>query len=554
MDQVCTQCGSPFEITKSDEDFYSQISVPHPKRCPDCRFMRRLTERNTLKLYKRKCDLTGKDLISPYHPDHVFPVYASDVWWSDKWDSLEYGMDFDFERPFFEQYNELLNKVPHQGQFVMTDTMQNSDYTNCAGYCKNCYLIAEADYDEDCYYSNRLFYNTSMVDCSNCYESELCYECINCIKCNNIKFSEYCQTCSDSFFLKNCIGCQNCIGCMNQRQKKFMIFNEQFSKEEYEKRKSELKLNTIDGIVEMRKKADDFFITQIQKPIQNEHNENCTGNHLYDSKNSFECFDCKDMEDCKYCARVFSAKTSMDYTAWGDDSELMYECACSGNNGYNLKFCTTCMINNSNLEYCGHCVKCENCFGCVGLNRQKFCILNKQYAEEEYKELKEKIVENMKQSGEYGEYFPKELCPYAFNETLAMEYFPLTKEEALEKGYKWRDKIYEVPEVEKIIPADSLPQTIAEVPDDILNWAVKCKESGRPFKIIKQELDYYRANDIPIPSFHFSVRYDRRNERRAGSKLFKRTCSNDGEEFWTNFGEDDPEKVYCEECYLKEVY
>ena len=40
----------------------------------------------------------------------------------------------------------------------------------------------------------------------------------------------------------------------------------------------------------------------------------------------------------------------------------------------------------------------------------------------------------------YGEFFPSELSPFCYNETIAQEYFPLTKEEATEQGYKWKEK------------------------------------------------------------------------------------------------------------------
>jgi len=554
MQQSCTQCGSTFEITENDLAFYKQIGVPLPTVCPDDRFMRRLNERNARKLYKRTCDLTGQEIISPYNRNHSFPVYAAEVWWSDQWDEISYGRDYDFTRPFFEQFGELLNVVPHQGTFVCTGTMQNSDFTNCAGYCKNCYMIAEADHDEDCYHSNRIFHNSTLVDCSNCYECELCYEAINCIGCFNVMFSEYSQTCTDSAFLKNCIGCKYCIGCMNQRQKEYMIFNKQLTKEEFEKQREELNLNTIDGLREMRQRADDFFLTEPQRPLQNEHNENSTGNHLYDSKNSFECYDCKDLEDCKWCAKVFSAKSSVDYTSWGDSAELMYQCAACGDHAYDLKFCTTCVTNNSNLEYCGHCTGSKDCFGCVGLRKKQNCIFNKQYSKEEYESLKKKIIEQMTENGEYGQFFPPELCPYGYNDTIAMEYFPLSKEEAQSKGYKWSEEVDDIPAVDKTIPSAKLPESIEEIPDDILNWAILCEETARPFRIVKQELAFYRQQNLPIPHHHPDIRHNRRQKRRSGVHLYKRICPNDGKEFLSTFGPERSEIVWCEECYLKEIY
>ncbi len=516
--------------------------------------MRRLIERNARTLYKRKCDLTGKEFISPYHPDRAFPVYTPDAWWSDAWDEMQYGRDVDFARPFFDQFAELLNAVPHQGQFVVPGTMQNSDYVNCAGYLKDCYLIAEVDYNEHCYYGNRLYHSKNLVDCSTTYDSELCYECIYCLKCYGLRFCRECQNCSESFFLENCIGCRDCIGCINQRQKQYMILNKQLTKEEYEKQKATLKLNTEDGVQSMRKTSDEFFATQPHRSLQNEHNERCTGNHLYDSKNCDDCYDSKDLEDCVRCVRVFSVKSSMDYNSWGDKSELVYQCSASGDNAYNIKFCTTCTTNISNLEYCAHCSGCSDCFGCVGLRKKKFCIFNKQFSKEDYATLREKLISHMKKSGEWGEFLPKSLCPFAYNETIAMEYFPLTKEEALRRGYTWRDPSDEKPDVKTVIPAAQLPQSIGEIPDDVLNWAVTCSVSQRPFRIIKQELAFYRQLDLPVPRKHPDVRHNERIAGRSGIKLFSRACAKCGKDMQTTYGPERPEIVYCEDCYLKEVY
>ena len=95
----CKHCGASFPITDKDLEFYDKVSpvfagkkyqIPTPAFCPDCRQQRRLSFRNERKLYKRKCDLTGKDIISIYSPDKVYTVYEQSEWWSDKWDPLDY--------------------------------------------------------------------------------------------------------------------------------------------------------------------------------------------------------------------------------------------------------------------------------------------------------------------------------------------------------------------------------------------------------------------------------------------------------------------------------
>ena len=94
------------------------------------------------KLYKRKCDATGKEIVSMYSPNKSFKVYHQDYWWSDAWDPMDYGRDFDFGRGFFEQFGELMRDVPTPA--LSTDVNKNSDYTNEAGYLEDCYLVFEA--------------------------------------------------------------------------------------------------------------------------------------------------------------------------------------------------------------------------------------------------------------------------------------------------------------------------------------------------------------------------------------------------------------------------
>jgi len=191
--------------------------------------------------------------------------------------------------------------------------------------------------------------------------------------------------------------------------------------------------------------------------------------------------------------------------------------------------------------------------------------LNKQYSKEEYEELVPKIVEHMKQTREFGEFFPVTLSPFAYNETVAPEYFPLTREEVESRGWKWRDQVDEIPKVEKIIPAEQLPDSIDDIPDssavalaeadDILNWAIKCEATERPFIITKQELAFYRQMKLPIPHLHPDERHKRRMARRDPSKLWDRTCGKCRKKIRSTYAPERAEKkIFCEECYLAEVY
>lgn len=546
--KVCKNCKAQFEIPARDRNFYERIGVPEPKNCPKCRLIRRLMERNARSLYYRKCDYSGEKIISPYHENQPFPVYKSDIWWSDKWDAMDYGRDFDFNRPFFEQYKELCHTVPHFATFITDGTLQNSDFTNCTGHIKNCYLICESDYDEDCYYSNLIKKSKNMVDCSVCYNCELCYECVDCLGCYNLNYSQDCEECKNGYFLSNCRSCIDCIGCVNQVHKQYMIQNKQYSKEEYEKMKKSLNLGTHKGIDSLGKEVENFFKTQFHRNLHEEHNENCSGDHIYQSKNAEMCFDSKDLEDCKYCKNIsLRVKDSLDYTAWGENAELVYQCAACGDQIYNMKFCSTCVSSLHDCEYCEQCSASSYLFGCFGLKHKKYCILNKQYTKEEFETVREKIIEHMMKNEEYGEFPPLENCPFAYNETIIMNCYPLTKEEALAKGYRWKD-----PDKKEFKPQKyTVPEDIKDVKDDIVGEILACESCRKNFKIIAPELKFYKERNIPIPKFCPDCRHLARMKKRPAPELHEVKCGKCGTNTLTSDKIHD--NIYCKKCYLETV-
>ena len=190
----------------------------------------------------------------------------------------------------------------------------------------------------------------------------------------------------------------------------------------------------------------------------------------------------------------------------------------------------------------------------------------------------------MKQAGEWGEFFPHTLSPHAYNETAALEWSPLTKEEALKRGYRWKDAAKK--EYTPTKTAADLPKTITEVDDSILNEIIECAHASpsslscnhkctTAFKIVPAELQLYRKLDIPPPTLCPNCRHYARLAIRNPAKLWKRTCQCAGassekgvyknttshfheekpcpNEFETSFAPERPEIVYCEQCYNAEI-
>ena len=421
MNRACLNCKSEFEITDRDEGFYKKISVPNPTFCPACRMMRRFAFRNERHLSRRKCDLCHKDIISAYKATAVHPVYCPECWWSDRWDPLDYGMEIEIDKPFFHQFKVLMDKVPMLSLAIVTSRAVNCDFCNYIDYAKNCYLCYGSVQVEDCMYGNP-YESKDCVDSFLVRESELCYECIDCEKMYNCNFCQSCANCTDCTSCYECQGCNDCIGCTGLNHKQYFIANKQYSKEEYLKIKDEkLKLNTIEGL----KKANDYLEQEKLKfPHRSSRilkSEDCTGNFIVNSKNAHYCFDVKKLWDSSYCAQVIDGKDSHDVN-YCEYFELVYDHLGFDNN-YDVKF-SIISGNCKNCEYTDFCQNGKNLFGCISVRNNEFCILNKKYSKEEYLKIVAELKEKMRERGEYGEFFPMELSPFKYEDSVANDYFP----------------------------------------------------------------------------------------------------------------------------------
>jgi len=536
---------------------------------------RRLAWRNERSIHKRACDLCGASVIGMYPATTKFPVYCHSCWWSDKWDPIVYGREYDPSRSFFEQWKELQNVVPRP-EHNNSGNIVNSAYTNCAADMKNCYLVFGAQKDENSMYSHYLNQSNECLDLLHVFSSEKCYDCFDAEQCHSVRYSQSSMNCRNSFFLYDCKNCSDCIACIGLRNKRFHIFNVPYAKEEYLRKRDEFRLDSRRGIEDLRKRflSNELYRAFPRRFFHGQLNTASTGDYISESENALSCFYAKGLRGCKYVFWAHNMKDSYDYFAFADPDELAYERVSGGYGDYNCKFTEASWIGNRDLEYCGLCYNTRSLFGCIGLRKKEFCILNRRYAEAEYHELVVRIRKQMTETGEYGEFFPISLSPFPYWDSVAQEHFPLTKEQVLEKGYGWREPD---PRTQKITRTPSeLPDTIAEVSDDILNETIGCEHGGVcahqctvAFRITPEELKFYREQNIPLPTLCFQCRHASRIALRSPLKLWHRKCMCDGKVyqntathqhqdvcptgFETSYAPDRPEIVYCEQCYNAEV-
>jgi hypothetical protein len=329
----------------------------------------------------------------------------------------------------------------------------------------------------------------------------------------------------------------------------------------------------------MKEKTQQFWTTHPNKYMHGIHNMESDGDYVSQSKYVKDSFIVTGGEYCKYCMWLIvkNNKECYDFTQFGENTELVYETLCAGRNiydvigsinvieGRNVKYSTYCYGNNSSI------------FGCISLKNKQYCILNKEYTKEEYEELMPKIIQHMKdmpyvdkngRAHTYGDFFPTELSYFDYNETSAQEFFPLTQEEAEDKGFSWKqpkERSYKAS-----IESKDLPDDIKDVPESIVSEIIGCAHEGKckeqcttAFRITESELQFYKAQNLPLPRLCPNCRHYQRVIHRNPNKLWHRQCMCDksnhthegkcGVEFKTSYSPEKEEVVFCEKCYQQEV-
>ena len=542
----CKTCQSQYDITPKDEKFYEKLDLPSPTLCPICRNKRRMAWRNDRSFYTRKSDNSGEEFISIYPKKTPFPVWKPAEWYADNWDPRDYGQEFDFTRSFFEQWHELMLKVPRLGIDIVH--CENSEYCNYCGDDKNCYLDIAGEGNEDCYFNLFTKHSRDCTDNTFVYKSDLCYESLHCHTCTNVRYSMHMEGCADCSFCFDCKSCQSCLFSYNLRHKKYYIFNEPHTKEEYEKKLEELNLGSYSNTqLSIQIWKDKVISKAIHRDQYNVQTENCSGNNIKNSKDCRETYNATNCWDSNFLYDVLDAKDCYDLNY----SLYKPEVACELISTLNMRYSACNMASHycHNTFYCDMVNNSDYLFGCISLNRSHYCILNKQYTEEEYNELFPRIVEHMKKTGEWGEFFPAKYSPPGYNETVAQEYFPLTEEQANTQGFNWKPKSKTPPKPQTY----KIQNSIKDVPKEITKEILACETCNKNFRLIEQELKFYKRQNIPAPHVCPDCRHEARHRLRNPRILNENKCGKCSAPITTTYRKQLP-NIYCEKCYLEEIH
>ena len=546
--KICEHCKQNFLITEEELSLYEKVEIELPTLCFFCRVKLHLSFWMFGKFRKGKSDLSGDSLITVLPENARYPIYTLAEWHSDKWDAMEHGVDYDPSKSFFEQLKELQEKVPHPHQGGVKNT--GCDWCDDVWNCKNSYLSRSMVGCEDLFYSYRNLNVKNSIDMTVCFDSEKSYDSSDCYNSFKIFYSKHSRDCIDSSFLYDCRNCQNCFMCWNLRNKSYCIENIQYKREEYLAKLKSFNLGSYESVQNHKKHFEEIIQKEVvHRPNFNLKVFNSDGNYLLDCKNCHNCNTVSESEDCFNCVRNRVLKSSID-TDGCQGLELSGNCSSCQPSGYSLKYSSWSSSRYS--EYLDFCLECEYCFGCVGLRKKKYCILNKQYKKEEYEILRDKIITDMRDRGEYGKFLPYSMSAGPFNFSTSFLYFgDVKKEYILKLGGYWED--VDESHIEGM-PTSELPDNIKDVPDTIITQALICPETGWRFNIAQNELSFYKENNIPLPRYHFDVRTKNRLKYLTVLIAYPYKCfyceKEVGAYYLPKWGY---QKIACEECYKSRI-
>jgi hypothetical protein len=585
----CQNCKKDFTIEPEDFDFYKKIDVPPPTWCVYCRMQRRMASAaGSTILHQRLCQAPGHSerIVSVYPEPTKSPVYDAKFWTSDGWDALSYGREYDFSRPFFAQFKELMDVVPTRATEILNSV--DSDYCLGVTDCKNCYLCSGSFGSENCLYGHTVAFSKECVDATICTFIEQCYDLVSVDKSFKTTGSAYSDELIDCDFMYDCRGCSDCFGCVSLRSKKYCIFNKQYSKEDYKKERAKYDLGSYAVRQRVLREFSSLVMKQPRKYALVRNSPGSTGDNLINTKNSRHAFQSLDnVENCHYSFVIgYGTKDSQDVAGAGLKSQLIYD-SVSVIGSSDVAFSYR-VRNSEDVQYSRECFDSSHLFGCVGLRSKKYCIFNRQYQKEEYQVLVERIKKQMdevlyvdalgRRYG-YGEFIPPEHFLVPYNGSWAEHHFPESKSSALQKGFWWYD------DSKKDRPADmtfsEIPDHITESDDSITEKIITCGNASKGvngcsgiFKIVPTELRFHKKFNIALPRNCRMCRFFIHWLQVTPYKLWRRQCEcvgaeqrtgyvNTGNhahgvtrcqnEFETAYEPGRPEMLYCEECYNKEI-
>ena len=596
---VCKYCSQEFPIFDLEKKILDTHGFSHSWSCPLCTFKIHNSYFNDRHLYHRKDSFSGEKIISTHQEDS--PMQIMEVKRYRKMMAEDHGLKFarNPSEDIFHDFRELYQEFPQSSRLVYPG-IENAEYASHIWRAKNLYLSYCVFVDcEDIYYSFRIIWKCKDVfssydaveSCSNIYQSSTVG------KSYDIFFSSNIVSSRQMLFCRDMNNSQECIFCCNQVNASYKVFNKQYSKEEYKNIKEDIyeRIQDERQLNFLEKKYQNFLEENyIEQSLNMNNCEKVVWEITFDSKNSIHTFMSTAVENC---VNIMNAGDDgkdkniyvINSVEFGTNCENVIGSSSFGMNIYNTFFSFKVANSCKNIYYSTDIESSEECMFCIGLRNKKFCILNKQYEKKQYFLLKEKIIEDLKGQWKWGDDLGWSFSPFPYNDTLAYDYFWVEKviyadgrEEVIDKDSEgivtifsddfiseaeldlggdkkipiiWRTKTKEIniPEKHQLVDYADITN-IQDISEDILKKVMLCKETGRPFRVIREELEFLKNKNLPLSFLHPEVRLEKLLWRRNLGRMYIWKSDLSGKDILSVYKTPPKWRVYGSDEYIDFMY
>ncbi len=551
-ERTCVLTGEKWLMTDEEIDWYKKFNVPPSRLSPLVRAKLMFGFPSGLNIWWKARAESGQPLLSCIHKDSLFKILSDKEWSAKDFSRLE--PELEIEKSFFEQLKVLTQSVPVAAQRDDGSSL-NTIGTDILGN-ENAWMVFSCGWVKNCHYGVISYRSEDCLDFTNSRDVQNCYTINHCDKMYNCCFCFESRECLNCNFLFDCRNCENCFGATNKRNKKYLYFNQQLSKEAWEEKIKTMDLSKNSSLQQYQDKFASLMSVAAWPENFNIGGQNNSGEYLLDAVNCKKSYRCENSQDNYRCVASFDCKNAV-FSTWIGWSSNVYNC-CDSVNADNVKFCFRVWYS-TNLEYCLDCMNCDYCFGCVGLQRKKFHIFNVAYSETEYWSKLDAIKCTMLERGEYGEYLSAEFSAVGFQFSMGDTLFNYSEQELSD----FKAPLFDPKKGAMIVPGKT--DVAAEIstddlPDDIndsrienfIGKPIVDKMINRNFIITKTEFDFYRQKQLPLPRQHFLSRLKSLTQHSNLPISEKTTCGSCQQKIVSyKNGVFFDRKIYCHDCYLK---
>ncbi len=550
-ERVCSLTGEKWMMTDEEIGWYKKFNVPPSTVAPINRVKITTLFGTGFGWWWNKHAVTGKQILSYVHPANGIKVLPDPEFFEQ--DNTDKAVDYQPTNSFFDQIRALQMEVPFTAWRSMTVPVNSIALLSQGD--ENSFFVTACK-------SKNSFYAYSVDDMENsaeAFESKFIvnsYNVLNSQRIHNCKFVRQSYDCMNCSFVFDCRNCEFVFGGSNLRNKKYVWFNEQLSKEEWEKRRAEVDLGSRTVLEEYIAKFQELVGHKAIWPENfNEQTEGCVGEYLN------KCRDCKYLlcghgSANNYYGAVFIDNSENNAFVGGaiNSFDNFYCHAPLKSRGCKYVHST---YESQNVEYSMQCYNCENCFGCVGLIRKSFCIFNKQYTPEEYWKRVDELKCAMLDRGEYGEFFPTKFSPSYWAVSVGLLY-QIEEAEAAKLGCLMLDPesagaLGELPAGATMRSSDELPDNINQIEVDAWGGQPMMDPiEKRRYALLKPEIALYKELGIAIRAMHPMKRLRSMVFEANSGNFVDAHCAKCQKSLVVATNKTYPNRtIYCREDYLK---